>query len=341
MLDRVLIPESDLAGYGDISSWAGRARALMLQQKATWELLRKGYDSLNSIETRVFEFDGFVVKIQFNPGRLTSTSAKVDEKSIKERKCFLCPQHLPPAQRGLLYAADYVFLCNPFPIFPEHFTIPDKNHTPQQIIGTFETLLCLSKDLGSHFNATYNGPKCGASAPDHLHFQAGNTSFMPVDQEYFTMREHLSETLFEREHLRVYGIDRYLRNCIAIESGDMPVLVRAFRMLYEVCQKATGSAEEPMMNILSLFDNQAWRLVIFLRAKHRPSFFYEEGDKKIMLSPAAIDLGGVCTIPLEADFRKITKDQVVQMFTEVSVAPDIFKNIKEQLRYALSAGTVW
>ena len=95
------------------------------------------------------------------------------------------------------------------------------------------------------------------------------------------------------------------------------------------------------MNILSLFDNQAWRLVIFLRAKHRPSFFYEEGDKKIMLSPAAIDLGGVCTIPLEADFRKITKDQVVQMFTEVSVAPDIFKNIKEQLRYALSAGTVW
>lgn len=341
MLDRVLIPESDLAAYGDTSTWGGKARALMLQQKATWELLRKGYESLKSIETRVFEFDGFAVKIQFNPGRLTSTSAKVDDKSIRERKCFLCPQNLPPAQRGLLYADEYLFLCNPFPIFPEHFTIPDKNHTPQQIRGTFETLLCLSRDLGSHFNVTYNGPKCGASAPDHLHFQAGNTLFMPVDHEYPAMVEHLSETLFEHERLRVYGIDRYLRNCIAVESGNMPVLVRAFRMLYDVCQMVTGSAEEPMMNILSVFDNQAWRLVIFLRAKHRPSFFYEEGDKKIMLSPAAVDLGGVCTTPLEADFRKITKDQVVQMFTEVSVAPDMFRNVKEQLGHALSAGAVW
>ena len=167
---------------------ASKAHALLEQQKGAWEMLRNGYDTLRTVRTRVFEFDGFQVKVQFNPGRLTSTVAKVDAASIKERKCFLCTENLPPAQRGIPSDGDYLVLCNPFPIFPEHFTISSVRHTPQLIRDSFGTLLNLTRDLGSRYTVLYNGPRCGASAPDHLHFQAGNRSYLPIDAEYQALK---------------------------------------------------------------------------------------------------------------------------------------------------------
>ena len=121
------------------------------------------------------------MKVQFNPGRYISTSAKVDEKSINDRKCFLCPANLPEEQKGILYEEEYLILGNPFPIFPEHFTIPNINHVPQQIKNNFPLMLKLTKDLSKHYVVLYNGPKCGASAPDHFHFQAGTKNFMPIE----------------------------------------------------------------------------------------------------------------------------------------------------------------
>ena len=111
-------------------------------------MLRNGYDTLRTVRTRVFDFGGFHIKVQFNPGRLISTVAKVDAASIKERKCFLCTENLPPAQRGIPYDGGFLVLCNPFPIFPEHFTISSVRHTPQLIHDSFASLLNLTRDLG-------------------------------------------------------------------------------------------------------------------------------------------------------------------------------------------------
>ena len=183
-LDQIVISDGELAPFLTNHDAASKAAGLLQQQRMVWELLRKGYDSLQSVKTKVFEFDGFQVKVQFNPGRMTSTAAKVDPNSIRERKCFLCTDNLPPAQRGIPCDGDYLVLCNPFPIFPEHFTIASLHHTPQVIRDSFAAFLQITRDLGARYTVFYNGPRCGASAPDHLHFQAGNRSFLPIDAEY-------------------------------------------------------------------------------------------------------------------------------------------------------------
>jgi len=126
-LDQIAISASELAPFISGNTQAGQAQGLLQQQKGVWELLRTGYETLQSVRTKVYEFEGFQIKVQFNAGRLISTAAKVDPTSIKERKCFLCPANLPPAQRGIPCDGELLVLCNPFPIFPEHFTISSLN----------------------------------------------------------------------------------------------------------------------------------------------------------------------------------------------------------------------
>ena len=143
------------------------------------------------------------INAQFNAGRMTSTSAKVDPKSISERKCFLCEKNLPAEQKGILYNNKYIILCNPFPIFPTHFTLTHKEHQPQRILDTFSDMLDLSKDLSKHYSVIYNGPRCGASAPDHLHFQAGNKYFMPIDDEFHQIKNEYGKMIFEDDDLSI------------------------------------------------------------------------------------------------------------------------------------------
>ncbi|MEO6436022.1 MAG: DUF4922 domain-containing protein, partial [Tepidisphaeraceae bacterium] len=127
------------------------AKALLESQKQTWPMLREGYGALDSIRTRTIQLDGFAMRVQFNPRRITSSAAKVDEESIRERKCFLCETNLPPQQRGIAFGDDYLILCNPFPIFPEHFTIPHRRHVPQRIYDSFGAMLDLARAIGSRY----------------------------------------------------------------------------------------------------------------------------------------------------------------------------------------------
>lgn len=143
-VERIIISEAELAPFAAANNPADRAHALLLQQKGAWDLLRKGYDSLQNVRTKAFDFDGFQIKVQFNSGRMTSTVAKVDAASIRERKCFLCAENLPAAQRGIPCDGGYLLLCNPFPIFPEHFTISCLQHTPQRILDSFAAFLDLT-----------------------------------------------------------------------------------------------------------------------------------------------------------------------------------------------------
>jgi hypothetical protein len=336
-LAQIAISDTELAQFVTDKSPAGKAHALLEQQKGVWEMLRNGYDTLRTVRTRVFEFDGFQVKVQFNPGRLISTVAKVDAASIKERKCFLCPANLPPAQRGIPCDGDYLVLCNPFPIFAEHFTVSSVHHTPQVIRQSFGTLLSLTRSLGSRYTVLYNGPRCGASAPDHLHFQAGNRAFLPIDTEYAAMQKAHGTPLLNSERLRVHGLEKYLRRVITLESADAALLQRAFDLVHEALSDGTTSAEEPMLNILGFYTNGEWRIHVFPRAKHRPAFYFKEGDEQLLFSPAAVELGGICTTPRERDFEKVTRENVQEMFQEVTVSGERFASITSRLAPRLAA----
>ncbi len=336
-LDQIAISETELAPFVSGNTQAGNAHALLEQQKRDWELLRNGYDTLRTVRTRVFAFDGFQIKVQFNPGRLISTVAKVDAASIKERKCFLCTENLPPAQRGIPRDGEYLVLCNPFPIFPEHFTISSVRHTPQLIRDSFAAFLQLTQDLGSRYTVFYNGPKCGASAPDHLHFQAGNRSHLPIDAEFVLVKDKLASRLIQSGSLRAYAFENYLRRHITFESPDAALLQRAFGALYEVLQDGGPAGEEPMLNILGFYTNGEWRIHVFPRAKHRPAFYFKEGDEKLLISPAAVELGGICTTPREQDFERVTREHIVDMYNEVCVSADKFTDIKTHLTGKLAA----
>jgi hypothetical protein len=306
------------------------AKELLESQKKEWSMLAAGSASLSTVEVKKYEYEGFTLKVQFNPGRIISTSAKVDAKSINERKCFLCPQNLPPEQKGILYKDEYIILCNPFPIFPEHYTIPAVEHTPQLIEGKFATLLEISKDLSSSYTVFYNGPKCGASAPDHFHFQAGDKFFMPIDDDFEYMSGLYGAELFSENDIKITAIDDGLRKMIAFESSDISVLSESLDRFYDTYKN--GLPEEPMINILSFYETDNWRVVVFLREKHRPTHYFREGAEQIMLSPASVDLGGVCITPLEKDFRKVDEKILKEIFNEVFLSEEKFAAVNEKMK---------
>ena len=336
MRTNLLLPESELSRFSALDSWSDRLEALHAQQQQSWELLKKGYESLTAMKLNIFEVGGWKHVVQWNPGRLTSSSARVDEKSIRERKCFLCPENLPEEQRGLLYENEFVILCNPFPIFPEHFTISHVRHASQQISGSFEALLRLSKDLSDRYMLLYNGPKCGASAPDHLHFQAGNKGFLPIEEEYESLITSAGEKIADSGGLLTFAVGDFLRPFISFESDDMTALLEAFRLFYYATTRQSGNEDEPLMNILSSFQDGEWRVIVFPRAKHRPSFFCEEGEKRMLVSPAAVDMGGVITVPLERDFVRMSEGHLVHMFHEVSLSREQFSDLVRSLASAFS-----
>ena len=160
---------------------------LFEQQLSVWEMARNNFEGLKTVQIREFDFDGFGVKVQFNPARMVSSGAKVDAKTIAQRKCFLCAANRPEVQRGIEWR-DYDILINPFPIFPRHLTIPRREHVDQQLVPYISDMFDLARELPD-FVVFYNGPKCGASAPDHMHFQAGNADFLPLVGDYFNLKQ--------------------------------------------------------------------------------------------------------------------------------------------------------
>ncbi|MGM0738661.1 MAG: DUF4922 domain-containing protein [Bacteroidota bacterium] len=314
-----------------------QSRALLRHQREHWPMLSKGFESLETVQVRTFDFDGFGMKVQFNPGRIVSSAAKVDQKTIRERKCFLCQQNLPPEQKGVLFG-DYMVLGNPFPIFSEHFTIPHLDHIPQLIRHAFEPMLDLTEAMGRYYTLFYNGPRCGASAPDHLHFQGGERGFMPLDTTWEELIARHGTWIADDDELRMARVDDGLRRYVILESDDKAKLQQQFDELYiafsEASQQAgseAGEDEEPMLNILSTHEDGRWRIVVFLRRKHRPARFFAEGDEKMVFSPASVDFGGVCITPVERDFHRITADDLRAMFREVSATQEVLDAVVKKL----------
>lgn len=322
-----------LSGLISNSEISDASKYLFELQYNDWKLCRDNYEQLKNVKVKKFQFDGYSIKVQFNPGRIISTSAKVDPKSIQERKCFLCEQNLPPEQKGILYKNNYIILINPFPIFPIHFTLTHIKHQQQRIYDTFQDLLEFSKDLSKYFTVIYNGPRCGASAPDHLHFQAGNKFFMPIDDEADLITNEYGSTVVDSETLKIHTVDDGLRKFILFESTDKDLLIESFNRFYKVYSELMQETDEPLMNIISFFDNEfGWRIIVFLRARHRSHHYFEEGENKLLVSPAAIDLGGVCIFPREEDFNRIDKQLIEEVFREVFIDRAKLDDLNKKLR---------
>jgi len=315
------------------NDYANAAKLLLQIQINEWDKLDDGYKSLSSLKTKSFWFDSYKIKIQFNAGRIYSTSAMVDEDSIKNRSCFLCEKNLPEEQKGVILLENYLLLCNPYPVFPEHFTIVTVNHKPQEISSSFSDFIMLSKLLSDKYTIIYNGPQCGASAPEHLHFQAGTNYFMPIENDFHSLKNEFGDRVLNNEGLTITAADDGLRRFISLESNDNKILLKEFNNFYDIYSELNSNNGEPMMNLICNFDEEyGWRVIIFLRSKHRPSHYYLEGENRIMLSPAAIDLGGVCITPVEKDFDKIDKESLKSIFNEVALSGNDFETLKLNLK---------
>jgi len=333
----IFLDKNKIHNYVKKDEFGSAAKVLLEDQIKNWQQLADNYKSLQTVQVKSFQFDEFEIKVQFNPGRIISSSAKVDEKSINERKCFLCYDNFPNEQKGILYKNQYLILCNPFPIFPEHFTLPHVDHLPQSIKLSFDKLLNFSKDLAKYYTVFYNGPKCGASAPDHLHFQAGTKNFMPIEKDFFPIKNKFGDILFEDDDIVVTGVNDKLRRFVVFEGTNQKRIRHKFEIFYDIyAALKKNNNEEPLMNIIAYFDrNTRWRIMVFLRDKHRPSHYFRQGEQQILLSPAAVDMGGICITPLEKDFNKITEDDIIDIFHEVSLSREYFEYVKAKLRKEL------
>lgn len=319
------------------NNFTAAADYLFKSQMNSWELMNKNYEALIKVQTKDFWFDGFKIKVQFNPERIKSTSAKVDVESVADRKCFLCIENLPEEQKGIPNLDRYFLLCNPYPVFPQHFTISSLEHEPQRISDKFSDLLELAKLLSPSYTLVYNGPECGASAPDHLHFQAGIKLFMPIENDIYQLKNDYSKIVLENETISVSLIDDDLRKLILIESADKSELEDAFNKTLTTLKSLSPGKIEPMINIVCRYDIEfGWNVIAFLRSKHRPASFFSEVSEKILVSPAAIDLGGVLVTPREEDFGKLSKEIISSIFKEVSLDQKNFSILYEKLKEELS-----
>lgn len=300
---------------------------LLARQLATWETARHSYEALAGVRVKELNVRGVPYKVQFNPARIVSSGAKVDAKSIRERRCFLCAANRPAEQEGIPFLGHYELLVNPFPIFPRHLTIPETEHVPQLIGHRFADMLELAREL-TDFTVFYNGPRCGASAPDHAHFQAGNRGFMPIEADW---RTRIGETVVQTECATLYSLDDAPRTTLVIDTDDADEACRLFQAICQALPVPEGD-QEPMMNILALYESSRWTIFVFPRAKHRPACYTAEGDARLLSSPASVDLGGVFITPVEQDFLKITADDVAQILSEVCLSPEAFARVKEHIR---------
>ena len=307
------------------------AEELFLLQKKEWTMLRMGYEALSEVEERKVRVMNAEFKIQYNPARLRSSSARIDKESIAARRCFLCAENRPSEQRGIAWR-DYTLIVNPYPIFPVHFTIPTVKHTDQRIISRFRDMMQLASVLAG-YTVFYNGPECGASAPDHAHFQAGTSGIMPIEAEVESCESEIVAQDGEKAALRIVrGLGRM---AFVVDSFDIESGARLFEALYNALDAECG--KEPMINVLCIWKkDKGWTTIIFPRAKHRPACYYAHGDERILVSPASVDLGGVFITPLKEDYNRLTATDLQAILDEVcigeSYAADVVGRIKNKTK---------
>ena len=308
-----------------------RFRDFLLKQNNTWQLSADNYHGLDLVEEKTLLIDNFKIKVQFNPQRMRSSAAKVDASSIAARKCFLCAENRPPEQISLDLGQNFILLVNPFPIFHTHFTIPSNDHIPQRLAPNLKAMLEISRIMQGYL-LFYNGPECGASAPDHLHFQAGETGFLPVESEFTTLKMREGNLMKDSDSLKIWAFDHYIRKMISIETDNSQQGIGTIEKILSRFQEIQSEKIEPMLNMLCSYGHGKWIIHLFPRKQHRPSQIYAQGDDQLLISPASVDFGGVFITPRREDFDKITAGEIADIFEQVTLDDIAFKKLKETIK---------
>lgn len=296
---------------------------LFERQLAEWPMVKNGFAALDSVKIKTVKVEDATFKVQFNPARIRSSAAKIDAASLKARRCFLCDENRPVEQQSIAWDDEYKVLVNPYPIFPKHFTVVCSRHTDQRIAGRMAHMMEMAEAFGD-YEIFYNGPHCGASAPDHMHFQAGNKGFMP----WLSDLSRVGEDILLRKGDAVMGVANIVRAAVVIRAMSIESGAEMFHRLMEMLPVPAGDSE-PMVNVLCSKSCREWTISVFPRKRHRPSCYDAEGDDNILISPASVDMGGVLAIPLEKDFYKIGVREIEQIFGEVCYSYDEIADIIE------------
>jgi len=324
--------------------------AFFQKELQEWPEAAERYKALEEgMQTKELPLGEMMMAAQFNPARIVSTGAAIDKKTISERPCFLCDNNRPKKQHKLMTEKHYQILVNPYPILPQHFTIPMRRHTPQSIYSSFGTLRKMAWDMPKHI-VFYNGPLCGASCPDHMHLQAGSRGIVPLERDW-TMYEKGLRKLYPLtgeqtasmeeagnvgSRCGLYLLEGYACPVFVIRSlpteSDSLLCQRVYKALPVI-----GDETEPRLNIV------CWRqegsasrpdeivTLIFPRSKHRPDCYYAEGKEQLLISPGALDMCGLFITPREQDFEALTAEKAASILKEVTLSEEELKPIITQL----------
>ncbi len=284
---------------------------LYADMRANWSMATNNYIALSQAEKKLFVKSG--ISVLYNKQRIRSTAANISKESIEKRPCFLCPQNRPTEQRGYAWR-DYWILVNPYPIFERHLTVVSQKHEEQTIVGKMRDLYALATEMGEEFIAFYNGAKCGASAPDHMHFQVIGQKLQWIVGP---------KTI---ESAEIYNDEEEGRICSEIADG---------RLRYRLCHAKEETAEKllvkllgmrdidtDMMNAYGLRRKKETDIYIVPRLTFRPTYYYAVGDEHILVSPAAVEVGGTLVLPREEDFEKMNENIAIDILRQVCYSAD-------------------
>lgn len=320
-----------LQGKADIMEDSSISR-FFNRQLEVWTDARHRFRDLKHVETRQFSDQ---LKLQWNPARIVSTGARIDKKTLGERPCFLCDKNRPKEQMSKQIDEKFHLLVNPFPILPVHFTIPARKHQPQLIYknyGEMHRFISLHSDL----MVFYNGPKCGASAPDHLHFQAGTNGILPLQTNWQRLSRNLTDIISLNDEEKISVVRDFIVPAFVIISKSAESDEALFRRLYKAMPQR-GDETEPMMNIISWRKSEEFISVVIPREKHRPEAYFAEGDAQFVVSPGALDMSGLIITPREEDFRKLTEEKALSLLQECGVSEEKMNAIIAKLKASKDA----
>lgn len=296
-------------------------------QLSRWALACDNFRLLKNVEVKETEVGGLKVRLQFNPARIVSSAAKLSKDDIAARRCFLCRENRPQEQIMLKFEGrkgkKYDILVNPYPIFPDHLVIAESKHTDQSIWHRYIDMLDLArKYIGYTF--FYNGPKSGASAPDHHHFQGAPNGLMPLENdvnECISRDDQVLEYVTSVQDASLYHYDKFTTGVFVIRAETSKSAAKLFYRLLD-CVDVPEGEPEPLFNLFSWWTNGEFRSIVIFRSSHRSHHYFSDGPDHLTMSPGCADMAGCFIVPVREEYDKITSELLSEMVKEVSVTPD-------------------
>ena len=304
-------------------------------QLSQWPLACGNFRALKDVSVREVEIGGLTVKLQFNPARIVSSAAKTSKEELAKRKCFLCRENRPAEQIMIKFEGrkgkKYDILVNPYPIFPDHLVIAKSKHTDQSIWHRYIDMLDLSKKY-SGYTFFYNGPKCGASAPDHHHFQGAPKGLMPLENDMNASVDNseILEYITSVQDASLYHYKKFTSGVFFLRAETSKSAAKLFYRLLDCADILEGDIE-PRINLFSWWQDGEYRSIVVFRRSHRSHHYFSEGPDHLTMSPGCADMGGVFIVPVPEEYEKMTPELLAELVEEVSVPKSEEAKIIERL----------